>query len=64
MNNEPTTKTTPPGNHKSTALRAGAAAPDFSLKSTPDQNVKLSEFRGQPIVLVFYPADWSPVCGD
>jgi peroxiredoxin len=50
--------------HKSTALPAGAAAPDFSLKSTPDQTVSLSEFRGQPVVLAFYPADWSPVCGD
>jgi peroxiredoxin len=34
------------------------------LSSTPDQKVSLSEFRGQPVVLVFYPADWSPVCGD
>jgi peroxiredoxin len=50
--------------HKSTALPAGAAAPDFRLKSTPDQAVRLSEFRGQPVVLAFYPADWSPVCGD
>src|SRR5271167_1814007 len=50
--------------HKSTALLAGAAAPNFSLKSTPDQTVSLSEFRGQPVVLAFYPADWSPVCGD
>jgi peroxiredoxin len=50
--------------HKSTALSAGAAAPDFSLKSTPDQTVSLGEFRGRPIVLAFYPADWSPVCGD
>ena len=24
----------------------------------------LSDFRGQPVILVFYPADWSPVCGD
>jgi peroxiredoxin len=48
----------------STALSAGAAAPDFALKSTPDQTVRLSEFRGRPVVLVFYPADWSPVCGD
>lgn len=47
-----------------TALRPGTPAPDFSLRSTPDQNVKLSEFRGQPVVLAFYPADWSPVCGD
>jgi peroxiredoxin len=50
--------------HKSTALPAGTAAPDFTLKSTPDQTVNLSDFRGQPVVLAFYPADWSPVCGD
>jgi peroxiredoxin len=50
--------------HRTTALSAGTAAPDFALKSTPDQTVKLSEFRGRPVVLVFYPADWSPVCGD
>jgi peroxiredoxin len=51
-------------NHRATALPAGTPAPDFSLHSTPDQTVKLSEFRGQPVVLAFYPADWSPVCGD
>ena len=45
-------------------LRPGAIAPEFSLKSTPDQVVSLSEFRGQPVILAFYPADWSPVCGD
>src|ERR1700761_6777209 len=47
-----------------TALPAGTPAPDFALKSTPDQTVRLSEFRGKPVVLVFFPADWSPVCGD
>jgi peroxiredoxin len=47
-----------------TLLKAGTPAPDFSLLSTPDQKVSLSEFLGKPIVLVFYPADWSPVCGD
>ncbi len=45
-------------------LVPGAPAPDFSLHSTPDQAVSLHEFRGQPVVLCFYPADWSPVCGD
>src|SRR6187399_2248355 len=45
-------------------LAAGTPAPDFSLHSTPDQAVKLSEFRGRPVILAFYPADWSPVCGD
>jgi peroxiredoxin len=47
-----------------TVLAPGTVAPDFTLKSTPDQMVSLSEFRGRPVVLVFYPADWSPVCGD
>ena len=45
-------------------LPAGAAAPDFSLPVTADQRVALSELRGRPVVLAFYPADWSPVCGD
>jgi peroxiredoxin len=48
----------------SKALAAGTPAPDFTLPATPDQRVSLSEFRGQAVVLVFYPADWSPVCGD
>jgi peroxiredoxin len=46
------------------ALRPGTPAPDFSLHSTPDQAVSLRDFRGQPVILAFYPADWSPVCGD
>ncbi len=45
------------------ALKAGAIAPDFGLLATPDQKVALSEFTG-PVVLIFYPADWSPVCSD
>jgi peroxiredoxin len=47
-----------------TALKAGVVAPDFVLPSTPDQTVSLLELRGKPVVLVFYPADWSPVCSD
>ena len=39
-------------------------APDFTLHSTPDQTVSLSEFQGQAVIQTFYPADWSPVCGD
>jgi len=54
----------PTHGNRSAALAAGTTAPDFELKSTPDQIVRLSEFRGQPVVLAFYPADWSPVCGD
>ncbi|HTS18816.1 MAG TPA: redoxin domain-containing protein [Verrucomicrobiae bacterium] len=50
--------------HDATVLGAGIPAPDFSLHSTPDQSVSLSDFRGQPVILAFYPADWSPVCGD
>jgi peroxiredoxin len=49
---------------ESSALTAGTVAPDFRLNSTPDQRVSLSEFRGSPVILAFYPADFSPVCGD
>ena len=45
------------------ALETGVVAPDFALLATPDQKVSLSEFNG-PVVLIFYPADWSPVCSD
>jgi peroxiredoxin len=45
-------------------LAAGTAAPDFSLHVTPDQKLSLKELRGKPVILAFYPADWSPVCGD
>lgn len=45
-------------------LAPGVMAPDFVLNVTPDQKLSLSELKGQPVVLVFYPADWSPVCGD
>src|SRR3989449_360371 len=45
-------------------LPAGTQAPDFTLHSAPDQTVSLRDYRGQPVILAFYPADWSPVCGD
>ena len=45
-------------------LPAGTMAPDFTLQATPDQSLSLSELRGRPVILAFYPADWSPVCGD
>src|SRR5690606_39563431 len=45
-------------------LQKGTLAPDFDLNATPDQHLRLSELRGKRIVLAFYPADWSPVCGD
>jgi peroxiredoxin len=45
-------------------LKAGTRAPEFTLHSTPDQTLSLLELRGAPVVMAFYPADWSPVCGD
>ena len=45
-------------------LPADTQAPPFTLNSNPGQSFALSDFRGRPVVLVFYPADWSPVCGD
>jgi len=45
-------------------LSPGTQAPDFSLRVTPDQRLSLSDLRGRPVILAFYPADWSPVCGD
>ena len=47
-----------------TILKAGTQAPEFALHVTPDQTLALSELRGRPVILAFYPADWSPVCGD
>jgi len=45
-------------------LAVGTPAPEFELHSTPDQKLKLSELKGKKVILAFYPADWSPVCGD
>ena len=45
-------------------LAAGTQAPNFTLHVTPDQKLSLTELRGRPVILAFYPADFSPVCGD
>ena len=45
-------------------LAPGAKAPKFKLRVAPDQYLTLGELTGKPIILAFYPADWSPVCGD
>lgn len=45
-------------------LPVGTDAPDFTLYSSPNQSISVSDFRGQPVILAFYPADWSPVCSD
>ena len=50
--------------HEVKILAAGERAPDFELHATPDQTVSLGDFSGKPLVIAFYPADWSPVCGD
>ncbi|HEX3758177.1 MAG TPA: redoxin domain-containing protein [Kofleriaceae bacterium] len=54
----------PAGKAPTAPLAVGQKAPEFELRSTPDQRVALSSLLGQPVVLVFYPADWSPVCSD
>ncbi|WP_329102983.1 redoxin domain-containing protein [Micromonospora sp. NBC_01699] len=46
------------------AIRPGQPAPEFTLPTGPDEQVSLADFRGRPTVLAFYPADWSPICGD
>ena len=48
----------------SSLLHPGTKAPDFTLHVTPDQSLSLSDLAGRPVVLAFYPVDWSPVCGD
>jgi len=45
-------------------LSKGNIAPSFNLFATPDQRLSLDELKGNRLILAFYPADWSPVCGD
>lgn len=56
--------TVQPQESSSEFLRPGTKAPDFTLHVTPDQCLTLSDLADKPVVLAFYPADWSPVCGD
>jgi peroxiredoxin len=48
----------------STLLQAGTPAPDFTLPQAPGARLRLADLLGRPVILLFYPADWSPVCGD
>jgi len=50
------------GAARSTPLPVGTKAPDFALPEASGRVVTLQDFRGQPLVLVFYPLDWSPGC--
>jgi peroxiredoxin len=45
-------------------LQAGESAPRFTLPTIPGESVSLADYLGRPLILVFYPADWSPDCGD
>jgi peroxiredoxin len=46
------------------AIEVGKEAPDFTLRDENSQPVHLKDLRGSPVILVFYPADFSPVCSD
>lgn len=43
-------------------VRSGDTAPEFTLPGTGGRTYSLSEYRGQPVVVVFYPGDNTPVC--
>jgi peroxiredoxin len=45
-------------------LAPGTQAPHYTLHVTADQTLSLSDFACKPLIIAFYPADWSPVCGD
>jgi peroxiredoxin len=45
-------------------IEPGSAAPDFTLPDQDGREVSLADFRGRTLVLVFYPADFSPTCTD
>lgn len=44
------------------SVSVGDVAPEFTLPGTGGKSYSLSSFRGQPVVLVFYPGDDTPVC--
>ena len=44
------------------SVGVGDRAPEFTLSGTGGREYSLSDFLGQPVVLVFYPGDDSPVC--
>ncbi len=43
-------------------VKVGDTAPEFSLQATDGSTVQLSELKGQPVVLYFYPKDDTPGC--
>lgn len=54
----------PEASSPAAVLQPGTPAPAFTLPATPDQQLSLADLKGRPVILAFYPADWSPVCGD
>jgi peroxiredoxin len=50
------------GHRVTTGLEPGTPAPDFALPDADGRIVRLSQLRGSPVALVFYPLDWSPGC--
>lgn len=50
--------------HSQSILAPESIAPDFSLPSTIDNPIHLIDLKGKPVILVFYPGDFTPVCGD
>jgi peroxiredoxin len=52
------------GGAMSQPLPVGTPAPDFTLRDANNEAVSLQQFRGSPVVLIFYPLDWSPTCSD
>lgn len=52
------------GPAQASGLPVGRPAPDFTLPDANGNPVQLSDYRGQAVVLVFYPLDWSPACSD
>ena len=45
-------------------IAVGEPAPDFTLRNQDAEKVSLSDYRGRKVLLIFYPGDFSPVCGD
>src|SRR5438105_9661189 len=52
------------GEAVSEPLAVGSRAPDVTLRDPNNDPISLNQYRGSPVVLVFYPLDWSPTCSD
>ena len=50
--------------HSQSLLAPATIAPDFTLPSTIDSSISLSDLKGKRVILVFYPGDFTPVCSD